>query len=206
MKYSGKIPTQKSNNNIEILTGENSDTEAAKKISDFVCKKANVERRYCSFLYNIMIELMSNTYKHAYNNSGDDVLDTKWYCFVKYDDQRQTLSFIFMDTGRGIPNSVKKKAIEKVQDKFLFYNRDNYKYVISALNGEYRTSTGLSHRGKGLPKIKEFCSNGKISNMRIITYEADVNINKYEMSGFDTKIPLRGTMYYWQINIHNMKG
>lgn len=205
VNYVGENTHTNNNNNIEILSGENSDTSSAMKISNFVCEKANVTTRTCGFLYNMMIELMSNTFKHAYNNNEDEFLNSKWYCFAEYDNE-QTITFIFLDTGRGIPDSVRKNKLEKIKYKIPLIYNENYKYVVSALEGENRTSTCLVYRGKGLPKIKQFCENEKIKNVRIISHKADVIIKKDEISGRDVDTPLRGTMYHWQIDITSLKG
>jgi hypothetical protein len=205
VNYVGENTHTNNNNNIEILSGENSDTSSAQKISNFVCEKANVTTRTCGFLYNMMIELMSNTFKHAYNDSEDEFLNSKWYCFAEYDD-KQTITFIFLDTGRGIPDSVSKNKLEKITYKIPIIYNENYKYVVSALKGEDRTATGLVYRGKGLPKIRQFCETEKIKNVRIISHKADVVIKKDEISGRDVDTPLRGTMYHWQIDITSLKG
>lgn len=192
--------THISNNNIKIVTGDNSDTTLAKQISDFVCEKAKVEKRMCGFLYNMMIELMSNTHKHAYNSGT--ILQPKWYCFAEYD-KDDGLFFTFMDTGEGIPATVKKNFAEKLD---VLNVKDECKYVVSALEGEFRTSTNKLYRGKGLPKIREFCTKNKIQDVRIITNKADVSVAENDIKAQDLNTPLTGTLYYWKIDIATLKG
>lgn len=188
------------NDNIQIVYGENCNTSVAKRISDFVCEKAKVSKKECRFLYNIMIELMSNTHKHAYNDS--DVFVPRWYCFAEFD-LSSTITFTFMDTGSGIPSTVQKNFAERID--FLKIKGQN-RYVISALNGDFRTATKQEYRGKGLPKIREYCTNGLIRKMHIVANKADVNVFNDGYDGKDLFVSLRGTLYCWQIDIPALKG
>ena len=200
VKYEGTQPITRNMDNIQIVSGEKSDTAVAKRICDFVCGKAGVSRKMCNFIYIMMIELMSNTHKHAYANRRG-VLLPRWYCFSEYDG-KETISFTFMDTGDGIPSTVRKNFAERID--FMKLKGDN-KYVISALDGEFRTATGQIHRGKGLPKIREFCAQKKIHGMRIITNYADVTVHEAWYDENNLSNSLTGTLYYWQVNISELK-
>lgn len=193
------IKLYSTSDNIKISNGHLCDTNIAKQISDFVAKKASVSITKCQFLYIMIIELMSNTHKHAYNNNNS--LFPQWYCYVEYI-YNDIIRFTFMDTGAGIPSTVRKNFMERID---LLKIRGEDRYVISALNGEFRTSTGHAYRGKGLPKIREFCTYEKIHNLRIITNGADVSVMP---DGYSSKIintPLQGTLYHWEINLSDFK-
>ena len=183
------------------MSGENSDTSIAKSIADFVCQKAEISKQDCSFIYIMMIELMSNTHKHAYSG-WQGVLFPRWYCFSEFDGDH-TISFTFMDTGYGIPATVRKNFAEKID---LLKLKGDSKYVTSALDGRFRTSTGQTFRGKGLPKIREFCAQAKLQNLRIITNHADVTVHKTKYRTNNLNTPLRGTLYYWEVDISTLKG
>lgn len=198
--YQGTEPLFKNEDSIQIVSGEDCDTSLAKRLSDFVCKKGNVSKRTCSFLYNMIIELMSNTHKHAYNH--DSILHPRWYCYAEYE-HPNIVSFSFMDTGAGIPSTVKKNFAEQID--FLRLKADN-KYIISALNGDFRTATKQGYRGKGIPKIKEFCSAKRIRNLHILSNKADVRVLDDGYLASDLESPLIGTLYYWQIDISLLGG
>ena len=200
VNYRGKVALTKNEDNFQIVTGEKSVPEIAKKISEFVMGRTGTTRQLWRFLYIIMIELMSNTHKHAYNNNA--LLSPHWYCYADYDG-KNTLSFTFIDTGEGIPATVRKKFAEKID---ILKLKSESKYVESALKGDFRTATELKYRGKGLPKIREFCSDNKIQNMRIITNHANITVTKDKIKTHETSTPLKGTLYYWQIDIDNVKG
>lgn len=192
-------------NKIQIATGVKCNNMLVKRIIDFVCEKSSIKPRNISFLYNMIMELMSNTNKHAYNE--EQMLEPCWYLFVNYEEKDEIVSFSFMDTGEGIPATVKKTIFEKL-GKTLQSKKYNleYRYVVSTLNGEMRTATNLKYRGKGLPKIREICSNNQIQNMRIITNKADVLVETNDYKAHDIKEALKGTLYYWQIDIKELKG
>lgn len=190
-------------NNMQIVRGINCDTLVSKQIVDFICEKTNEPIRKYSFLYNMIVELMSNSHTHAYNNNGGYKFKPSWYCFIEYN-QSQKISFTFLDVGDGIPATVKKGIMEKLYDKtlskFRFDTLDS-KYVESALKGEFRTNTELPNRGKGLPKIYEFCRSSKIQNLRIISNRANMSISSETIQSNDIQTPLQGTLYYWEINL-----
>jgi len=201
VKYTGKGELERDTDKVQIVSGENVATAMAKKISDFVCAKAGIQKRECAFLYNMMIELMSNAHNHAYNQQNA-IIDPRWYCFADYNAETNVAEFTFMDTGEGIPTTVKKKFTERLD--FLKLKGDNT-YVVSALKGEFRTETQKPHRGKGLPKIREFCEKNKIQNMRIITNQADVTVHDKVLEAKDLSVSLMGTLFYWQIDLSKIK-
>lgn len=195
VRYSGVKPLKRNEDNLQILSGEDSDVQLAKQVVDFVCEKTSSNKRQCSFLYNLMIELMSNTRKHAYN-TAKHVLKPRWYCSVELGKDNNFL-FTFFDTGEGIPMTVQKRNYEKAD---LFGIKDDYKYVTSAMDAESRTSTFLPYRGKGLPRIRKMCSDSLINSMHIITNKADVIVEKKDYIGKDLDLSLQGTLFTWRLN------
>lgn len=200
VRYQGKDPLTKNTDSIKIVSGTNSNTKIAKQIADFVISKTGLTKIECQFIYVMMIELMSNTHKHAYNEN--EFLLPQWYCFAEFD-KVDTIKFTFMDTGAGIPSTVKKNFAEKID---ILRIKGDDKYVVSALNGDFRTSTEKTYRGKGLPKIRQICAEQKIYNTRILTNKADVKIYPSSYEYKINKNPLQGTLFYWQINISKLKG
>lgn len=201
VQYSGDKPIIKSVDNIQIVSGEKVDTNLAKKICDFILKKGNVTRVACQFIYNMMIELMANVYAHAYSEANS-ILYSRWYCFAEYDAVENTVNFTFMDTGDGIPSTVRKHGLEHID--FLDLKGDG-PYVLSALKGELRSKTKKAYRGKGLPKVFSYCKNNQIQNMRIITNKADVTIMDSEPDSKELPTSLKGTLFYWKINLFDLE-
>lgn len=196
VKRIGKEPITKNSDTLQIVSGRNSDDGVAKRMSDFFVEKTGMNKINCRFLYAMMVELMSNTFKHAYND--DKLLYPRWYCFAEYKKEENLIAFTFMDTGEGIPSTVRKNFAERLD---ILKIKSESNYVISALNGEFRTSTGKTYRGKGLPRIREYCSCGKIKDMRIITNRANISVFEQSYSAIELHSPLRGTLYYWTIEL-----
>lgn len=196
VNYTGPEPITQNADTVQIVSGHKSDNSLAKHICDFVMAKSGLDKKACRFIYVMMIEMMANVYKHAYIDY--DVLYPRWYCFAKYLKEENTVAFTFMDTGEGIPSTVRKNFAEKLDVLKL---KGEHKYVVSALNGDFRTATMEEYRGKGLPKIRGFCSSNKIQNMRIITNKADVSVLPDGFASKDLTAPLRGTLFYWEINL-----
>lgn len=188
---------------LQIESGDKCNNHIAKQISDFACAQADVtDRRKCSFLYDMSIELLSNTCKHAYSSGKGRFLLPRWYYFVKRID-KDTLSFVFLDTGEGIPATVQRKFSEKID---LLNLRGDRSYVISAFNGEFRTSTMKGYRGKGLPKLRSYCTDGRIIDFRVITNRADIKILQTGYEAYDMSTSLCGTLYSWKIKLSSLKG
>ena len=201
-KYVKRIidaPIDRNENNIQIVSGRVCDVKLAQRISDFIQNKTNVQLSKLRFIYVMMIELMSNTHKHAYNNS-DNVLNSRWFCFVKFIKDGK-FSFSFLDTGLGIPTTIRKNFLERINILGLKTDND---YLCSVLNGDFRTSTNKEYRGKGIPKIREFSKSNKIQKLHIISNNADILVISNEYKREDILNKLKGTLYYWEIDINNI--
>lgn len=109
-----------------------------------------------------------------------------------------------MDTGLGIPNTVSKNFFEKIN---LLGLKSNTDFILSALNGEFMSSTKQAHRGKGLPKFTKYNKAKKIHNFKIISGKGMVwyneNNNGYCAQNLDKE--LVGTVCYFEINVANLK-
>lgn len=196
VRYLGKDELDKNDDNIQIVSGVKCDNELAKRISDFVKKKINIEIKNLHFLYVMLIELMNNTNKHAYLER-ESLLNSKWFCYVRYIDNK-TIAFSFLDTGAGIPTTIKRNFIEKIVS--LGLSQDNI-LLKSALKGEFRSQTLQGYRGKGIPKIREYAANGLIVNLQIITNRANVKVMNDSYIDMLLNEKFMGTLYYWEIKL-----
>lgn len=182
---------------LKISAGNNVSTEDAAKLIDFVIDYYGCSHIKTKFLYKMVIELMTNTHNHAYNNKNEFI--KAWYLFASVNDEKKCIEITFVDTGEGIPMTVAKKGIEK------FLKKKDNEYIISALNGEYRTETKEKNRGKGLPDIYEHFRNKEINNLKLISCKGKVELNditnKLEKAGIELSSNLHGTVYYWELKI-----
>lgn len=179
-----------SDENIEIQSGKLMQGDIAKYICKFTNYKLNKDKLYSKFLYRMLTELMTNTKDHAYIKKSN--FDFCWYIFVENDENK--IRYTFMDNGIGIPTTVLKKFYEKIIEKLKLDKE--YKYIESALKGDFRTETRKEHRGTGLPDIYEINKNKKIRNLTIISNHAYYSS---ENKSYDLETELEGTILYWEI-------
>ena len=146
------------------------------------------------FLYNIIIELMENTISHAYI---DSYFVNSWYLYTTCNNN--IISITFIDTGLGIPETIYKKIPEKIVD---IMNIKNTKYILSALQGGFRTKTQKDYRGKGLPEIFEYYKKDKIKKLKIISCYEKIDTDKKDCA-LNLNEYLHGTVFYWEIDGNN---
>ena len=178
-----------------IMCGTNNDSTSAGKMCDFVVEKIGETRAYVKELYNVIIEMMSNVYYHAYNDNSDEKMIPEWYMYAEYDEE-DSIKFLFLDTGLGIGKTVKKHTLyEKVTAKIGAGSEA--RLIKSALSGDFRTQTGKSNHGKGLPYINDFAFSEKVKDFHIISgkghcwlFDQDV-----EFHSEDLKNKINGTVY-----------
>lgn len=185
-------------NNIQISNGMNSDPKLVGKICKYIHSNSNLTRINTMPLYNLISELMNNTKDHAYGEGYiSDYSKNSWYLFSEKRDNK--IIFVFLDTGVGIPKTVYKKWHEKIK----FVTSDSY-LIKTALEGAYRTETGLQNRGRGLPQILDCCQSGLIDNAYVYSGKGYCVINKRNgnvIQAFETKNALFGTLFSWEVKI-----
>lgn len=163
-------------------------------------------KRTCKGLQRTLLELMQNTNNHAdINKKGEK----HWWLSVNHDKSNKKVSFIFVDYGVGIFESLKNKPVgnkwyglfEKIRDRLtLGGNPEIFKLL---LDGEiHRTVTGQHFRGKGLPGIKEVLERNQISNLLVISNDvfSDVSANKHNK----LNAQFSGTFVAWELNEKNV--
>lgn len=176
-------------NKVSIISGDKCEPSVLKRICDFIISNSTYTRDDTYFIYEMLSEMMSNTDEHAYIDNGDDL--NKWYIYIEKNEEY--FDFTFLDTGVGIPNSINKRFYEKL-------TKNDSALIKSALDGEYRSSTKLKTRGRGLQYIKECVINNQIESLYVISNKGIVEMKKNEIITNDiVKSTLKGTLYYWKI-------
>ena len=191
---SRRIDTQ--SNAITIRSGKKVDSDVAKEVCKFVNDKCNTTTQFTKTLYTILIELMDNVVQHAYTELQSTTF-SRWYIFVE--DTEKYIRFTFLDTGNGIPNTINKRISENI---FRYINlKTDSSLLLSALHGEFRTSTQSTNRGKGLPEILKYGYNVFVNRFMMfsgkgsceIINEQDIRLKDYNNKTF-------GTLCYWEID------
>ena len=153
-----------STNKMKITSGNKNDPQMASQMCRFVMEKLNKKIKDTLSLHKILIELMSNVYHHAYNNT--DINKKLWYVYAEFIEDH--IHFVFIDTGAGIARTVRKSFFEKAGSASgMFYNDGDL--IHSTLKGDFRTETKESHRGNGLSGVKDFAETGLFRNFTVIS-------------------------------------
>lgn len=183
---------------LSITNGKLADVKVNKKICDIVISNFGVSLVNIKNLYNIIMELMLNTKHHAYLNSHNTL--NEWYIFVRTLKGKNKIEFIFLDTGSGIPNTIRKTILETTKkwilEKTNMTNFKEWHLISSALEGmDFRSRTGKIYRGKGLPKIQSIYKEGYIQNLKIISNYGYISKDDNK----DIKNYFNGTLFYWEL-------
>lgn len=167
------------------------------------------EKKVCKGLQRTLLELMHNTNNHADENRKGA---KHWWLSVNHDIEEKKVSFVFIDYGIGIFESLKKKpsnnkwfnTFGKIAHKLKNgTNETNEEVLRLLLNGDlHMTVTGKHYRGKGLPGIKQVQDRNQISNLHIISNDvyADIAQDYYKKLSNN----FSGTFAYWELNQNNI--
>lgn len=163
------------------------------------------ENRTCKGLQRTLLELMQNTNNHAeLNEKGEK----HWWLSVNQNKKDRKVSFIFVDYGIGIFESLKNKPnnnkwygwLEKMKTKLQVGGNDEVFKLL--LNGEmHLTVTGQHFRGKGLPGIKEALDRNQISNLKIVSNNVFADVEQDSFRKLKTEFS--GTFVSWELNENN---
>lgn len=144
-------------------------------------------------------EAVTNTVNHAYGFERRGLPDPalrKWWMLAEVKDDMVFVAIF--DMGVTIPASLRRKP---EWADFLKLRRWKDARLIEAAASMGRTTTGLPHRGKGLPEMVEFSkklASGGLSissGMGSYMYHADTNsFGRHRFS-----CPMPGTLVLWQI-------
>lgn len=109
-----------------------------------------------------------------------------------------------MDTGLGIPKTIRKNWAEKMTEllkKLPLMKSKDSTLLRSVLNGDFRTQTKEKYRGKGIPEIQSYSTNKYITNLTIVSNTGYVSIDNNKEIEF--KAPLYGTLFSWRMKNGN---
>lgn len=179
----------------QISHGKNADGTLVGKICDFINKiMGKTDLIDTKRLYPMIMELMTNTRQHAYNkNNMSSIMECNWYIFAENLDN--CIKFVFLDTGVGIPATLRYNYFEKISKMFL---KNDASFISSALQGAFRTETKKSNRGKGLPGIYQDSITERIRNMTIISGKGKCTILDNGMIQEDNlSSHFEGTLFCW---------
>lgn len=171
--------------------------EIVKSVSEFIFGK----KRKLSGLYTTLGELMDNTISWASKKQDET---EQWWISINYDKSNKKVSFVFIDYGIGIFNSLAdkeanhpiKKILKRAQKTFgLDATEKQLKMIVTESAGRtYKLSGG---HGQGIYGIYQALQRKQLSKLYIISNNAFGNIENDKYEKLDNE--LSGTLYYWEI-------
>jgi anti-sigma regulatory factor (Ser/Thr protein kinase) len=184
-KYvSSNFKHQDTVNVLSIRNGNIIDPEEAAAVVRFVRDKLNItERSITRAVYATIMEAMNNVREHAYTGKRNQ----GWWLMALPEKDTDIIHFSFVDNGRGIPVTLRKKITEHVISKDCA--------LIRSAVMENRSETGIYYRGNGLPKLKKLVDNKMIKNLHIISRRGYYYIDENMVY----TLPYRyyGTIIFW---------
>lgn len=193
VRSSSRASIKPESQSIQILQGKYVTTQVATKVCEFVQSVGGYTMQDTIPLYETLIELMGNTNSHAYKSK--DKLEGFWYIFVE--EREDEIEFVFLDTGLGIPTTVRRRWSEKIVPI-----KPDSEFITSALNGENRTQTLMLNRGKGLPQISDNFKAGLLKDVFIQSGKGCCVLSHDVKEGYraiDYRLKLHGTLFCWKI-------
>lgn len=184
-------------NVLKILRGVDADPKAARDVCAFIIGHFGLKMKDTLDLYAVLIELMTNTQQHAYTERA---IFNYWFLFVEY--RLGKANFVFLDTGEGIPNTVRKKLTEKIFEKLPNGNDDANLIKTALLGDEFRSQTGEPYRGKGLPQVNKYFKRDNVQNALVCSERGECIMNDVTYKEYyenNLKDTLRGTLFAWQV-------
>ncbi len=163
---------------------------------ELILNNGNYDDSSIEPIYNIFIELMSNTHHHANLKSYGS---SKWWLYVFVDNENKKTSISFLDLGVGIFKSVVvKNYLKKIGRDLKLV--DNSTLVKDLLNGKIQSRIEIDNeiRGKGIPQIVEYSKYDCFDSFYLITN--DMKIDMKNGTWKKLKENLKGTFYFIQLN------
>ena len=187
-----------SNKKVKITSGSSTDPDTARQVCDFINSLCRTDRISTQNIYKTLIELMENTIHHAYDN-GKIFSANSWYVFAE--SLESSVRIIFLDTGAGIPNTVRKKF----REYFPLFRKDSH-LMQSTFKGDFRTETGEKNRGKGLPGIYNLCKDRVFLSMHVFSGSGCFTINQEQEKIEEYSNELFGTLFVMEVEKDTLKG
>ncbi|MBB3696909.1 hypothetical protein KMW28_22300 [Flammeovirga yaeyamensis] len=172
--------------------------EIVQKAMQTICgvKKRN------SKLYGLIMEMMANSINHGYpkgNNLLNLTFRSAWFIkkswLLSISHQKEKVTFVFLDYGVGILETIKLKLGQKVLNSI---SPRNEKILLQVFNGKIGSRTGLPFRGKGLPKIYTSFQQNYISDLFVLTN--NVILDYKNQNFYKLKSDFNGTLYIFEID------
>jgi anti-sigma regulatory factor (Ser/Thr protein kinase) len=184
-----KVKRLPNKSKMRIVSGTLNRPSISKDVCDFIMEELSINKQAVLFVQKILVELMSNSFHHAYPEDNTDIMYPKWYIYAEHVDNK--IRVVFTDTGKGIAGTVRKRFMERVfniKDEDLIYFAFQPDHFI-------RTETKLSHRGNGLPGIMDIINESPIQSFWVFSGKGGLNVDKKNDQNKLTKLSFNHKIY-----------
>jgi len=156
----------------------------AAAVINFIRNKLHITKKMTTrAVFTTIMETMNNVREHAYGSRKNQ----GWWLMALPEKESEVIHFSLADNGRGIPETIRKRAIEQIISK----DAD----LIRAAVLENRSETKLYYRGNGLPKLKTLIDNKMIKNLYIISKRGYYYMDEDKV--FQLPFEYHGTIIFW---------
>ncbi len=163
--------------------------EEASKINSRALKHIGNEQLGKS-LYGLVGEMGGNTIQYAYS-------DERHYIYGYMPSQKDDfVTFIFADAGYGILNTLRKSLGNYFEE--LLRRQSKVQILRGAFLQKYRSKSGDSNRGLGLPYIKQLSDQKIIRDLKVLTNSVWLDFENHSESK-QLSHNYNGTVYTWKI-------
>ncbi len=187
---------------VRIVSDDKARPTLSKKICLFAMEKFEVLQKDVLFIQKILVELMSNSFYHAYPEDVKEEMISKWYLYAEC--INGTMRIIFADTGKGITGTIRKRFLEKVSR----INDCDLLETAFQPGNFIRTETRIPHRGNGLPGIKKVVENSPITSFWAFSGRGAIRIGGQKGNKILTKYrfehKIHGTIYIFEFGKESM--
>lgn len=179
---------------LRVIKGDETESDKSPIVIEFIADKQKRTIKELISVQKVFIEMMSNVVYHAYK-SKDYIKNKDWYIYAEHIEDY--VRVIFVDTGIGIAQTVRKKIQERL---FKFMKPTDAKLMESAFEGKFnRTQTNESYRGNGLKTIRKLAQESLFVNFRVISGRGQCDIKEKYIITKDYNYNVNGTIYIFDI-------
>ncbi len=183
-----------------------SDGSVANRMITNVCELASqsIPADVRHGIYIALAEAMDNASFHAYPNSHFEYppkLVKKWWGVAAYDSSSDETIFMVYDRGVGIHETIPLQGWFQSFKDSIGADVDEAKLIEVALKRGGKSSTGLLHRGKGLPQMYDAIKEHPGSYLRIHSGRVLVHCDdKGDIRSEKFAAPIKGTLIEWVLS------
>ena len=205
----------------QYVTGSTADGAKVSELIDGFRQLTSSELQ--SGLYDVLSEALTNVRHHAYegDSSQTPLPLRRWWIFASFSEPLNSrpgnLYIAVYDLGIGIQTSMRGRLMSgelllDAQDEIwellgLKKSRRLTKLLLERAVEHKRSRTGLKHRGRGLPEMRDFVMATESGRMHIVSGGAQYTCSAGKMKGetFVCNTRFLGTLILWGIPLQPLE-